>query len=163
MQLANLGAAIACGFLGIHPLTSSITRQSLAGWPAVSWKLECPGRPSVLGDPEHIHRIIANLMRNAARAVTEQECRRDPPAIRVSVVRQDDVVSIDVADNGPGLPPAVVPRLFLPFSGSASRDGAGLGLAIARELARGMRGDVELVRSGVSGAVFRLTLPARSQ
>lgn len=149
--------------VNLAPILEEAALEALAGWPAVSWKLECPGRPSVLGDPEHIHRIIANLMRNAARAVSEQECRRDPPSIRVSVVRQDDVVSIDVADNGPGLPPAVVPRLFLPFSGSASRDGAGLGLAIARELARGMRGDVELVRSGVSGAVFRLTLPARSQ
>lgn len=139
------------------------TMEALAAWPLVTWHVECAGRPSVLGDPEHIHRIIANLVRNAARAVSEQQCRIGPASIRLSVVRRDDVVAIDVADNGPGLPPSIMPRLFLPFSGSASRDGAGLGLAIARELARGMRGDVELVRSGEAGAVFRLTLPARSQ
>jgi two-component system sensor histidine kinase EvgS len=54
----------------------------------------------------------------------------------------------------------VMGRLFQPFSGSASRDGAGLGLAIARELARGMKGDLELSSNGETGAAFTLRVPA---
>jgi signal transduction histidine kinase len=54
----------------------------------------------------------------------------------------------------------VVNKLFQPFSGSGSRDGAGLGLAIARELARGMKGELELARNSDAGAVFRLRVPA---
>jgi signal transduction histidine kinase len=51
-------------------------------------------------------------------------------------------------------------RLFQPFSGSASRGGAGLGLAIARELARGMKGDLELSSNTETGAAFTLRVPA---
>ncbi len=68
---------------------------------------------------------------------------------------------IEVVDNGPGVPNAVVGRLFQPFAGSASRGGAGLGLAIARELARGMKGDLELSRNGASGAAFTLKVPVQ--
>jgi len=66
---------------------------------------------------------------------------------------------IDLADNGPGLPPRARDKLFQPFEGSARAGGTGLGLAIARELARGHGGDLALVTSGPEGTTFRLTLP----
>ena len=66
---------------------------------------------------------------------------------------------IRVADNGPGLPDRAKDRLFQPFAGSGRPDGAGLGLAIARELAIGHGGDLTLVESGPAGAVFELRLP----
>jgi signal transduction histidine kinase len=52
-------------------------------------------------------------------------------------------------------------KLFQPFMGSGRPGGAGLGLAIARDLARGHGGDLELAQSGPTGAVFALTLPKR--
>jgi signal transduction histidine kinase len=64
-----------------------------------------------------------------------------------------------VSDNGPGLPERAKDRLFQPFAGSGRPDGAGLGLAIARELAIGHGGDLTLVESGSAGAVFELRLP----
>ena len=60
----------------------------------------------------------------------------------------------------PGVPSHVRDRLFTPFSASAFRDGSGLGLAIARELARGMGGDVSLQSTGQAGTVFAVTLKA---
>jgi signal transduction histidine kinase len=66
---------------------------------------------------------------------------------------------IRVADNGPGLPERARERLFLPFAGSGRPDGAGLGLAIARELAQGHGGDLILAKNGPQGAVFELRLP----
>ena len=67
---------------------------------------------------------------------------------------------IMIADNGPGVPAMVVGRLFQPFAGSASRGGAGLGLAIARELARGMKGELVMSSNGAGGAAFTLRVPA---
>ena len=73
-----------------------------------------------------------------------------------------EVVRIRIADNGPGLPERARARLFQAFSGSQRPDGAGLGLAIARELAAGHGGDLTLIRSDADGAEFELVLPVRT-
>ena len=70
------------------------------------------------------------------------------------------VIAIDIADDGPGLPPKAQDNLFRPFFGSARPGGSGLGLAIARELTRAHGGELTLVSTTGSGTVFRLTLPA---
>jgi signal transduction histidine kinase len=67
---------------------------------------------------------------------------------------------IRVTDNGPGVPERARERLFQPFAGSGRPDGAGLGLAIARELAQGHGGDLTLVSTGPKGTTFELRLPA---
>ncbi|RAK57854.1 sensor histidine kinase [Phenylobacterium deserti] len=113
----------------------------------------------VLADPDQLHRILANLLRNARQVIEAQEGRKEPGRIRVSLTQAENVSLIHVADNGPGVPERARDRLFLPFSGSSRPDGAGLGLAIARELAQGHGGDLSLADSGPSGAVFEIRLP----
>ena len=67
---------------------------------------------------------------------------------------------IEVADNGPGIPPRVIETLFKPFSPSRKNGGSGLGLAIARELAQGMNSSLDFVTTGPEGTRFELILPA---
>ena len=74
--------------------------------------------------------------------------------------RGDDVVAIDVVDDGPGLAPRARENLFRPFAASARPGGSGLGLAIARELMRLHGGDLALVASTGAGTTFRITIPA---
>jgi signal transduction histidine kinase len=71
------------------------------------------------------------------------------------------VARLRIADDGPGVPERTRARLFKPFASSGRPGGAGLGLAIARELARGHGGELELADSGPEGATFelRLSLP----
>ena len=134
--------------------------EGLAGCNDVTWKLDAPLAVNAVADIDHVHRIVANLVRNAGRAIGEQKDRTEPGRIAARVFRDGPCAIIEIADNGPGIPNAVVGRLFQPFAGSASRGGAGLGLAIARELARGMKGELELSANGPAGAVFRLRVPA---
>jgi signal transduction histidine kinase len=126
----------------------------------IEWKLDAPAPVNAIADLDHVHRIVANLVRNAGRAIKEQPGRTEPGRIQGRVFRDGPCAIIEIADNGPGIPESVVVRLFQPFTGSASRGGAGLGLAIARELARGMKGELELASNSKSGAVFRLRIPA---
>ena len=113
----------------------------------------------VSADPDQLHRILANLRRNAREAIEHQERRRTAGRITVTLARTGDASLVRVTDNGPGVPERVRERLFQPFAGSGRPDGAGLGLAIARELAQGHGGDLILAATGSKGSTFELRLP----
>ena len=109
-------------------------------------------------DPEQVHRVLVNLLRNAREAIQGAEPQREG-AILVSAAHEEGRVILSVADNGPGLPPRALTNLFQPFAGSARPGGTGLGLAISRELAQANGGDLALARTSEAGAAFELTLP----
>ena len=67
---------------------------------------------------------------------------------------------IRIEDDGQGFDQGAKERLFQPFVGSGRREGTGLGLPIARDIARAHGGDLVLVETGPQGTVFELTLPA---
>ena len=113
----------------------------------------------VNADPDQLHRILVNLLRNAREAIEHHQGRAGPGEVRVSLAEEDGASLIRVADNGPGVPDRVRERLFQPFAGSGRPEGAGLGLAIARELAQGHGGDLTLAQSGPEGSAFVLRLP----
>lgn len=128
----------------------------------VSLDLDAEEGMTVEADPDQLARILVNLMRNARQAVEALPARGGVGRVTVSV-RQDAVASvIRVADDGPGIPGKTLERLFQPFAGSARPGGAGLGLAISRELAKAHGGDLVLVETGSMGTVFEVRLPRAS-
>jgi signal transduction histidine kinase len=119
-----------------------------------------PPRASVSADPDQLHRILVNLMRNGREAIQSDPGAGRKGVISVSAEPRDEQMLIRVADNGPGVPERIQTRLFQPFSGSGRAEGAGLGLAIARELAQAHGGDVALIETGPMGSTFEVRLPA---
>lgn len=117
------------------------------------------GDEQVVADPDQLHRILANLLRNAREAIEQQDGRDGRGEVRVSLRQEEGQSVIRLADDGPGFSDRAVERLFQPFAGSSRPGGAGLGLAIARELAQLHGGDLSLVQTGPNGAVFELRLP----
>ena len=112
----------------------------------------------VIADPDQLHRMLVNLMRNAREAI-EHQAGRKRGHVQVSLRRAGGFSVIRVGDDGPGVPDRLRERLFQPFAGSGRPDGAGLGLAIARELALGHGGDLTLIENTDKGAAFELRLP----
>lgn len=137
----------------LHPLVQDVAATAGAG--GAGWRNEIPRDFVVQADPDQLFRALLNLVRNAAQAI-ESAGRGE---IIVSAAQSGELVSIDVTDTGPGLPAAARERLFEPFGSVARAEGTGLGLLIARELARAHGGDVVLVRSDTAGTTFRLVLP----
>jgi signal transduction histidine kinase len=106
-------------------------------------------------DPEQLHRILVNLLRNAREAI--QDAAEGRGAVKVSLTDGPAAV-LRVEDTGPGIPERARNTLFQPFVGSGRQGGTGLGLAVSRELAQAHGGDLVLADSA-SGAAFELRLP----
>jgi signal transduction histidine kinase len=104
----------------------------------------------VHADRTQLFRVFANLLRNAAEAGAR--------TVRITAQHNSPTLSLDIVDDGPGLPDAVQAELFRPFAGSLRRGGTGLGLAIARDLMVAHGGTIELIETGGGGTTFRLTL-----
>jgi signal transduction histidine kinase len=110
----------------------------------------------VHGDADALLRVLTNLLDNAIR----HGCGR----VVVSGQRVNGAVRVEVADDGPGFEPGDLPHVFEPLFRSdrarpAATGGAGLGLAIARRLARAHGGDVEAANDPGGGARTTVTLP----
>jgi len=104
----------------------------------------------VNADRTQLFRVLANLLRNAVQAGAQ--------SVRISAQQTSPTLTVDIADDGPGLPEAVRAELFRPFAGGTQRGGTGLGLAIARDLMVAHGGEIVLVETGAGGTTFRLTL-----
>ena len=146
--------------LAFKPALDEAVAEGTAGWPGVQFRVVCGEDVQVMADDDHLHRIITNLVRNAAKAITSRPAGSDTGLVVAEARRSGNQIKLTIGDNGPGVPKAVLAKLFQPFSKAGSDGGTGLGLAIARELARGMGGDLELVASSSAGSTFSLTLLA---
>ena len=100
-------------------------------------------------DPEHLHQVLWNLVKNAIRYA-----RPDPASVRIRIDGYADRVELSVIDNGPGVPSAIQGQLFEPFFTTEAK-GTGLGLYLARELCAANRATLEYVND-VAGAHFRI-------
>jgi chemotaxis family two-component system sensor kinase Cph1 len=94
--------------------------------------------PLVMGDAERLMQLFENLLRNAI-----QHCGEAAPRVHVSAREEDGAWILSVGDNGPGIAAEYLERIFRPFERlSRKREGAGLGLAICREIVAGHRGRI---------------------
>lgn len=126
--------------------------EALNGGRAVL-ETDVPADLTFESDPDHLHRIASNLLRNAAEAMAQ--ANTDRPHINVCVSNG----ALIFRDNGPGLPARAQANLFKPFAGSTRTNGTGLGLVIAHELANALGGELSLLETGDAGTAFRLVLP----
>jgi len=145
----------------ISAIASDAAADALLGFEGINYRGAIEPGLACMADPEHLHRILVNLMRNAAQAMQNHQ---RPDGDRTLLVRAERVggrCDIEIVDRGPGVRENLRERLFEPFvSAAPEAGGTGLGLAIARELTRAMGGELTLTRTGAEGATFKIELPA---
>jgi signal transduction histidine kinase len=116
------------------------------------------GPTLVEGDADRLCQVFINLVSNAVKYNNASE-----PVVRIGSVRRAGRYVVDIADNGPGIPRADRKLVFEKFwrgvSGAGEQGGAGLGLAISRQIVARMNGTLELVPGSLPGACFRVSLP----
>jgi two-component system, NtrC family, sensor kinase len=119
--------------------------------------------PLLRGDAARLGQVFLNLLLNAAQAIPPGN--PDGHEIRVSARMADDAMALvaRVEDNGPGVPPELVPNLFEPSTTSrAAAEGHGMGLAVCRWIVEEAEGTIRHVAGRARGACFEVRLPLRS-
>jgi two-component system nitrogen regulation sensor histidine kinase GlnL len=124
-----------------------------------------PSLPPVHGDEEKLTQVILNLVRNALDALAGRadpqvtlESAVAPFRLRAASGRTRPLARISVQDNGPGIPEAMLARLFTPFATSKPH-GTGLGLAISRRIVEAHGGRIEVRNRPGSGAEASIYIP----
>jgi two-component system sensor kinase FixL len=115
-----------------------------------------PNADAVLVDRIQVQQVLINLIRNADEAMYRSQRRRID--IRSIADADSDLVTVIVADSGPGLAPDMVKTLFQPFH-SSKEQGMGLGLSISRSIIEAHGGRIWVEPAEIGGAAFHFTLP----
>jgi signal transduction histidine kinase len=114
----------------------------------------------IVGFAGQIDQVFMNLITNAAQAIGD---RPRGGTIHISAVHRGDEVDIAVADDGPGIPPEVVPRIFDPFFTTKDvGEGSGLGLSIVHGIIDRHGGRIRVESRVGEGTTFQITLPPRA-
>jgi two-component system, OmpR family, sensor kinase len=114
--------------------------------PALTFEVTGPNRLPVTADEDGLREALANLLDNARRHAAAH--------VRVGITTSPETITIRVADDGPGLAPGTEEAVFGRFVSLDDRGGSGLGLPIARSVARAQDGDLRWEDGG-----FELSLP----
>lgn len=123
----------------------------------IAMQIEAPdGNLSVHLDARQLEQVLINLVRNAAEALVNTP----DPQITVRATRDERRrVMIQVIDNGPGIDPAHIDNIFVPFF-TTKRGGSGVGLSISRQLVQANRGFITAKSADPRGSVFTMLFPA---
>ena len=132
-------------------LFRSTPQAKLAG---IEVEYSTPGQPAMIrGDEDMLKQAVLNLVTNAIEAM------KNGGHLRISVVDQDGNVTLEVADDGPGIPAAQRDKVFQLYF-TTKEKGSGIGLAMAYRAVQLHNGTVDFTTELDRGTTFRLTFPA---
>ncbi|GAA1351177.1 HAMP domain-containing sensor histidine kinase [Streptomyces beijiangensis] len=136
----------------LSPLVDHTVGTARGHWPEITFTVRTEADPALPGVPARLSRLLANLLSNAAKF--------SPPYGTVEVTLT--ATELTVRDHGPGIAAQDLPHVFDRFyraEAARALPGSGLGLALARQIARAHGADLTAEQAPDGGALFRLTLP----
>jgi CheY-like chemotaxis protein len=123
----------------------------------INWEVDDALLP-IWGDPDQLHQVLVNILINACQALQECTSPREL-TLRATSDPRSNLLAIEVADNGPGVPPEIARRIFDPFFTTKPQGaGTGIGLSFCQGIVEAHGGSLRLVSSS-GGATFRIELP----
>lgn len=142
--------------LNVGELIESVWRDlgSSSAASKITFTMDVQGDSEVAADGHWLRQVFYNILKNASEALSGT----DNPTLRVSIKGTVDSIEISFADNGPGIPAEILPRLFTPFVSTKGAAGTGLGLSISRKAIELHSGTLH-VDSTAGGTIFTVRLP----
>jgi len=150
----------------IRPILESthqlLKNQLLAARIELTLEFE-PGLPEVEVHANQIKQVFVNIINNAAQAIASTRAQEGGGKIQIVTKCEPDGLSVNISDNGPGIPDAVAQRVFEPFFSTKSEgEGTGLGLSICLGIVKEHGGSMTVEPGGAGsgrGATFTVELP----
>lgn len=136
-------------------LFADVTRMTTSDWFDKGLALitnVAPSELDVFADRQMVEQVLINLLQNSEHALAESEHGRITLSARLN---QRGRVTLEVSDNGPGIPDDIASRIFVPFF-TTRREGSGVGLALSRQVMIAHRGTIAFVNNEQGGARFTL-------
>jgi signal transduction histidine kinase len=149
----------------VSAVLDSVLRLHGSRLRAAGVKVHCEvlsGTVTVLSTPGELRQILANIIGNATDAMRQGGCLRIRISNRKQLQRTGSCVRLTIADNGTGIPPAVLPTIFEPFVTTKGETGTGLGLWVTSEIVKknGWKIRVRSSRNPAHrGTAFSLVIP----
>ncbi|MFC4654441.1 ATP-binding protein [Rheinheimera marina] len=124
----------------------------------VRLRLQLPEQsPVVLADAIQLEQVLVNILTNGIQAMAASADKE----LTVTVRQQPDAVQILIRDQGPGIEPHHLEKVFEAFFSTKQRDGLGLGLAISRRIVHSLHGTLQVCNHPKGGAEFVISLPVQ--
>lgn len=144
----------------LYPLLEELVVMFRTSHPRIEWLLDIPSPlPDMPLDAEAMHRVLLNLMGNAAEALGgETAAPGAKVVIRAELDARRENLRVEIEDNGPGLPEEDAAKLFEPYY-SRKQGGTGLGLSIVRALVQDHGGSIIARNAPHGGALIRMEFP----
>ena len=143
----------------LPPVVSMIEQRALVEDIRIIQELD-PGLPAVMSDPNQLQQVFLNLLNNAMYALRDN---KDSGQIRIGALRKDAYIGVSVADDGCGIPPENMEKIFLPFfTTKPVGQGTGLGLSSVYGILNGLGGEITVISEAGGGTVFTVLLPLES-
>jgi signal transduction histidine kinase len=169
LRLDHLMAAVRNGssdlqLVDLAPLLQESAQLFMKGLPATQRRIQVctaceEAVPPIRVDPGRLMQVLFNLLGNAQQALSSSG-RGGQITLRAAVVEEDGrrSVTVDVIDDGPGVPAAYIDRVFEPFF-TTREDGTGYGLYLAAEILKEQSGRLTVRNNPQGGATFTVWLP----
>jgi signal transduction histidine kinase len=143
----------------VHDAVELARHQAVAHEVTITEHL-AKGLPAVEIDPDGVHQVVLNILLNGVHAVSEKKGRI---AVATTLDAPAGRIFIHLADDGPGIPPDQIDRIFDLFSSSKGYGGSGLGLAVAKKIVREHGGHISVTSSPGRGCTFLIRLPLKAE
>jgi signal transduction histidine kinase len=128
-----------------------VAARVAAGEAAERFVVQVNDVPEVWADPDKLGQVVGNIVENALR--------HGDGTVTIQLAPEDDGLRVSVSDEGEGIAPEALPRVFTKFWRDAKRGGTGLGLFIAKGIVEAHGGAIEASRADRGGALIAFSLP----
>jgi signal transduction histidine kinase len=152
---AGASVALSASDVPVLPVCEKIVRalRRLPDTRDLHWRIECAPSPGFPGTEDDLTEMLGNLLDNARKWARSE--------VRLRAASSGNTLTIDVDDDGPGLPEDRSLNIARGQRWDESRPGSGFGLAITSDLVEGYSGTLKFVRSDLGGLGVRVSVPTR--
>jgi nitrogen fixation/metabolism regulation signal transduction histidine kinase len=136
-----------------------IAASAYPGFTEIQIRKSIPENLMISSDEQLLSQVILNLLKNASEALIDDDIKM--PFISLKITQYGNNIKLEIANNGPQIPPEIKEQIFVPFY-TTKENGSGIGLSLSRQIILQMGGDITVSESRDGLTIFTINLISRT-